>query len=539
MRIFTDMQIGKRLALGFGLILTFSVIITAIGIWRLQTVSEATQAMMQHPLLKERLIEDWYANLNAAIRRTIAISKSNDPSLSKYFSAEIAATTEYSASMQQKIEAELTSDQERHLMLEIGKQKRNYLAGRDQVSETKAIGRQEEDDRVFDQVFIPAANAYQNSIQQLLILQRQEIDKTAARIAVIAFDSRSLLLILESLILALGIVFSWLLTVGITRPIGVAVVISRRVADGDLTTSRATVHAKDETGQLLQSLDDMCLNLRNIVSNVHMGTDTIAIASREIAEGNLDLSSRTEQQASALEETASAMEQLISTVKQNAENAHHASQLAMSASEVAIQGGNVVEQVIDKMNSINASSRKIVDIISVIDGIAFQTNILALNAAVEAARVGKQGKGFAVVASEVRSLAQRSAAAAKEIKILIGDSVEKIDGGCKLVEQAGTTMEQVVDSVKRVTHIVAEISLASEEQSTGIGQVNDAISQMDQVTQQNAALVEQAAAAAASMQSQAFELAQLVSMFTLTVKTATPNVPQQTKNITPLRSLPQ
>ena len=255
---------------------------------------------------------------------------------------------------------------------------------------------------------------------------------------------------LEALAMALGIVFAWLLTIGITRPINTALGISQRVADGDLT-AEVTIETEDEAGQLLQSLDNMSLSLRNIVSNVRSGTDTIATASAEIAAGNLDLSSRTEEQASALEETASAMEELISTVKQNAENAHQASQLAVSASEVAIQGGNVVGKVVDTMGSINESSRKIVDIISVIDGIAFQTNILALNAAVEAARAGEQGRGFAVVASEVRSLAQRSAAAAKEIKVLIGDSVEKVGNGSKLVEEAGATMKEVVVSVKRVT----------------------------------------------------------------------------------------
>ncbi|KAF1040309.1 MAG: Methyl-accepting chemotaxis protein II [Herbaspirillum frisingense] len=256
-------------------------------------------------------------------------------------------------------------------------------------------------------------------------------------------------------------------------------------------------------------------SLRKIVSQVRGGTDSIANASQEIASGNLDLSSRTEQQAGSLEETASAMEELTSTVKQNADNARQADQLAASASAVAIQGGSVVGQVVETMSSINASSRRIVDIISVIDGIAFQTNILALNAAVEAARAGEQGRGFAVVATEVRSLAQRSAAAAKEIKALIDDSVHKVGAGSRLVEQAGQTMSEVVESVRRVTDVVAEISAASQEQSAGIEEVNRAIAQMDQSTQQNAALVEQAAAAARAMQEQAAGLASLVSVFHL------------------------
>ncbi len=286
------------------------------------------------------------------------------------------------------------------------------------------------------------------------------------------------------------------------------------VAAGDLT-SRIDVTAQDEPGMLLQALKDMNTSLVDIVSKVRSGSDTIATASAEIASGNMDLSSRTEHQASSLEETASSMEELTSTVKQNAENAKQANGLARSASEVAIEGGQVVSRVIDTMGSINESSRKIVDIIGVIDGIAFQTNILALNAAVEAARAGEQGRGFAVVAAEVRNLAQRSAGAAKEIKELIGDSVEKVEAGSKLVNQAGSTMDEVVTSVKRVSDIINEIASASQEQTTGIEQVNIAVTEMDNVTQQNAALVEEAAAAAGSLQEQAATLTQIVSLFKL------------------------
>jgi methyl-accepting chemotaxis protein len=280
------------------------------------------------------------------------------------------------------------------------------------------------------------------------------------------------------------------------------------------------VTSKDETGELLAALKDMNEALVRIVCDVRAGTDTIATASSQIAAGNFDLSGRTEQQASALEETAASMEELTGTVKNSADNARQANEFALAASEVALKGGAVVSQVVATMGSINASSRKIVDIIGVIDGIAVQTNLLALNAAVEAARAGESGRGFAVVATEVRSLAQRSSAAAKEIKTLISDSVERIDIGSKLVEHAGVTMEEIVDSVKRVTDIMGEITAASFEQTSGIEQINQAIIQMDQVTQQNAALVEQAAAASASLQEEAVNLGQTVSLFKLAAGSA-------------------
>jgi len=304
------------------------------------------------------------------------------------------------------------------------------------------------------------------------------------------------------------------ITATITAPINEAVRVAQTVASGDLTT-RIDVTTTEETGQLLQALKDMNTSLIDIVGQVRGGTDTIATASAQIASGNLDLSSRTEEQASSLEETASSMEELTSTVRQNADNARQANTLAANASSVAVRGGGVVTRVVETMEAINASSARVVDIISVIDGIAFQTNILALNAAVEAARAGEQGRGFAVVAGEVRTLAHRSAAAAKEIKALIGDSVDKVGEGSKLVSEAGQTMSDIVDSVQRVTDIMGEITMATQEQSSGIDQINMAVSQMDTVTQQNAALVEEAAAAAASLEDQAARLAQVVSVFRL------------------------
>jgi methyl-accepting chemotaxis protein len=318
--------------------------------------------------------------------------------------------------------------------------------------------------------------------------------------------------VIGAVALVVGGALALMLTRSITHPLRDAVSVARRVAAGELAADVGT-RGKDEVSELLQALRDMNDSLQRIVGEVRMGTDSMTVASREIAMGNADLSSRTEMQAGALQETAGSMGQLTTTVKQNAEHAKEANRLVTSASDVAVKGGEVVGQVVGTMGSIKDSSRKIVDIIGVIDGIAFQTNILALNAAVEAARAGEQGRGFAVVASEVRNLAQRSAAAAKEIKQLIGDSVEKVDAGGKLVDQAGKTMDEIVASVMHVADIMREITAASEEQSADIEEVNRAIAQMDEMTQQNAALVEQAAAAAQSMQDQAASLTRAVSVF--------------------------
>jgi methyl-accepting chemotaxis protein len=517
MRIMGRMKIGKRLTLGFAAIMLLSIVITAIGIWRLQAVSDVTRAMVEQSARKERLISSWYGSLRAGIVRTIAISRSADPTLKTYFIDEAKASTNNSTRLQKEIGELLNSDDEKALFQNIGERRKVYLASHYRILDLKSAGNIEEGNRLLDQEFVPLAKSYQDSMLKLLELEQRDIDKTTQQIDEIAAGSRRLLLILEGLSLLLGCFCAWYLTVGITRPINAALGISRCVAAGDLTTqvSGGDEKSGDEVGQLLSSLNDMNGSLRNIVSNVRQGTNTIAVASAEISVGNHDLSARTEQQASALEETASAMEELIATVRQNADNADTASQLAAAASGIAVEGGEVVGRVVATMSAINGSSRKIVDIISVIDGIAFQTNILALNAAVEAARAGEQGRGFAVVASEVRSLAQRSATAAKEIKLLIDDSVKTVGEGGVLVEQAGATMERVVGSVRKVAEIVGEISLASREQSTGIEQVNHAISQMDEMTQQNAALVEQAAAAASSMQTQAASLAQLVSVFSL------------------------
>jgi methyl-accepting chemotaxis protein-1 (serine sensor receptor) len=357
-------------------------------------------------------------------------------------------------------------------------------------------------------LYLPAQKNMQAVIQLQLDVAKQEYDAALARYE----RSRTLSIALIVSGVLGGAALAFFLIRGITGSIGEALRLARSVAEGDLTQD-IRIDSNDEIGQLLEALRRMNSSLSGIVTQVRAGTDTIGTASGQIAAGNQDLSARTEQQASSLEETAASMEELTSAVKNNAENARQANTLAQTASGVAGRGGEVIRQVVGTMGEINESSRKIAEIIGVIDGIAFQTNILALNAAVEAARAGEQGRGFAVVASEVRNLAQRSATAAKEIKVLIEDSVRRVDTGGQLVEQAGATMREIVNSVQRVTDIMGEITSASAEQTAGIEQINVAVVQMDQVTQQNAALVEEAAAAAEAMQDQAQRLAEAVSVF--------------------------
>ena len=513
MGLIANMKIGRRLGLGFALILAMTVAIAAVGAWRLTEVANATKAMMAVPLTKERLITDWYSLNYASIRRTAAIVKSNDPSLGPYFKEDAAASVKRAAELLKQIEPLIAASGPEHdLFAQILEQRKTYSASRDGAVKAKADGNADEAARILDQSFTPAAQKYQGLLQDLVAMQRTSMDATATAIDADATFSTRLIVIFSSCALLLGALVSWLLTRGIVLPIRAAVAVAETVAAGDLTHT-IEAHTQDETGALLRALRHMNDSLVGIVSQVRGGTDTIATASREISAGNLDLSARTEQQAGALEETAASMEELTTTVRQNADNARQANQLAIAASAIATQGGAVVGEVVTTMGAINASASRIADIIGVIDGIAFQTNILALNAAVEAARAGEQGRGFAVVASEVRNLAQRSAAAAKEIKDLIAASTANVDAGTKLVDQAGATMEQVVGSIRRVTDIMAEITSATQEQTGGIEQVNQAIGQMDQVTQQNAALVEEAAAAAASMQEQAATLAEVVGVF--------------------------
>ncbi|OIJ41306.1 methyl-accepting chemotaxis protein [Massilia timonae] len=521
---FIKLNIGTRLAAGFALTLLMTVIIATVGVWRLNQVAHETEAILAEPLAKERMIAEWYTQIFAAVRRTAAIVKSSDPSLTEFFKEDSAATGKLSADLVKQIEPLISGDDETALFKSVMEHRAAYSKARDGAVKAKAEGNVELAEQILTQQFNPTAKAYQERVKELVDLQHKRIAASAGLIASTAARGNVVIGSLAAGALLLGGVFAWLLTRSITRPLRQAVHAAEQVAAGDLTVEIDT-RATDETGALLRALGHMNTSLSKIVDEVRSGTQTISGASSEIAAGSFDLSSRTEQQAAALEETAASMEELTGTVRQNADNARQANQLAIAASSVATQAGQAVDQVVATMGSINDSSRKIVDIIAVIDGIAFQTNILALNAAVEAARAGEQGRGFAVVASEVRTLAQRSAAAAKEIKQLIGDSVEKVDTGTRLVDHTGATMREVVDSIQRVTDIMGEISSASQEQITGIDQVNQAMGQMDNATQQNAALVEEATAATAALQDQAQRLAQVVDVFKLDARYVTPAAP--------------
>ena len=520
-----NLNIGSRLALGFAVVLALLVAVSAIAVWRLQSASAMTGNLINEQVRNERLIDEWQRVIEVNAARTSTAWLATDAAEQQAVEAQMKRSSARATEVQSMLVDVLQEPGAKALLEQVLASRVTYTAARADVFKRKGAGDIDSARRIYAEDMAGKRTAYLAALNRLSQAQRSVLDANAARIAEGYLEGRKLLLGLAALAILIGIGFAWAITRSITGPIRAAVKVARTVSAGDLT-SVICLRSTDETGALMAALKTMNDNLVGIVAEVRTGTDTISAASSEIASGNLDLSARTEQQASALEQTASSMQALTSTVKLNAENARQANQLAIAASLVASKGGAVVAEVVATMGSINDSSRKIVDIISVIDGIAFQTNILALNAAVEAARAGEPGRGFAVVAAEVRNLAQRSAAAAKEIKTLIGDSVEKVDTGSRLVDQAGKTMDDVVASIARVTDIMNAITTASDEQRDGIAQVNQAISQMDAVTQQNAALVEQAAAAAASMQEQSSRLSHVVGVFKLTGLAPAPPSPR-------------
>jgi len=508
-----DLKIGVRLGGAFAAVLALMVLMLGVAFWQLERIADAKQTMAQTSY-RAKLAKEWSQGTVTNSVSTVAKYKSIDPADEKYHDAQMKVISDKAGKLQKELESLVQSEQGKALLAEIATERTKYSVMRNEGFKMKsALGADNAEVKAFFETkVIPEMRIYVATIEKLAAFQEQLFTDADTSIDAIVVSATRILIGLGITALAIGAACGWLLTRSITRPLANALGLARQVASGDLTAD-IRAESRDEVGDLVLALKTMNDNLLKTVTEVRAGTETIVTASQQIASGNLDLSSRTEQQASSLEETASSMEELTSTVRQNADNARQANVLAKNASQIAAHGGEVVSQVVSTMASINASSKKIGDIIAVIDGIAFQTNILALNAAVEAARAGEQGRGFAVVASEVRNLAQRSAAAAKEIRGLISDSVTKVEAGGRLVDEAGTTMQEIVQGIGRVTEIMADITLASAEQSTGIEQVNEAITQMDGVTQQNAALVEEAAAAAASLQEQATTLAQLVSVF--------------------------
>ena len=507
-----NLKVGSRLALAFGLVLFIAVLVAGIGVWRLQELAGTTRFLVTKEAEKLQMARQLQetAALNWVRTRAMVHDSDSDKTSTALWLGEIAETAKATAAAHKGLLELIYLPESKVALDKIEDLRKAYSVPRGALLQRKQQG--EDISAEFDRTVVPLFNAYVASISDFQRTQQHLYDKAVVDVQTSVANGRLILISGTVLALLLGIAAAMALSRSITTPLGLAVRTARAIADGDLTQPIDS-SGRDEAAELLQALQIMQTNLATMVGNVRQGTDSIATASSQIASGNNDLSARTEQQASALQQTAASMEELTSTVRQNADNARQANQLAVSASSVAVRGGAMVSQVVDTMGAINTSSQKIADIISVIDSIAFQTNILALNAAVEAARAGEQGRGFAVVASEVRSLAGRSAAAAKEIKELIDDSASKVGAGTTLVNEAGKTMQDVVGSIQRVTDIMGEITAASQEQTSGIEQINQAVVQMDQVTQQNAALVEEAAAASQSLQEQAGTLARTVSVF--------------------------
>jgi len=509
-----NLKIGTRLAIGFGTICAALVLMVGQGTIALGHVNQGTDEIVNKRMPRMDMATRMLTEANEigiALRNMMLNDVPEDRARQL---EKVMASRKEIGRLLDGMDKSLVSVRGRDLLHQQQELNVKYAKLGDQLIQLVQAG-----DATGARTFLardlrPVFEAYKASIIQQIDMQKELSLDNAKDVAQLYERTRNLMLALGLVILGAACALAWWITRSITRPVRKALDVANAVAAGDLTT-RIEVDGQCEVSQLLQALKSMNDNLVRTVSTVRTGTEAIALASGEVAAGNQDLSARTEQQAGSLEETASSMEELTSTVKQNADNARQANTLADTASGVAARGGKVIDEVVGTMQQIHEASGKIVDIISVIDGIAFQTNILALNAAVEAARAGEQGRGFAVVAGEVRNLAQRSAAAAREIKALIGDSSDKVEAGSRLVQDAGATMGEIVDSVRRVADILNEITSASQEQSAGIEQINEAVTQMDTVTQQNAALVEQAAAASQAMQDQAAKLAEAVAVFKL------------------------
>jgi len=518
------LNIGPRLGLAFAFVLALMVVIVVIALSRMSSLNDGTHEL-ESAFAKVTAAQTIKGDLNLIARSTRNMLLMAEEADIKAEGERVAKARSAITSQMTFLEKEIASEKGKAALKELKDARAAY------VVELEALLKLVADKNIIDALELllgkmrVAQTGYFAKLDALIVLQDEIFDVAGAHAQAIYTNSELLLSALALVALVFAGAMALLVTRSIVGPLRQALDAAQKVSAGDLTTQLQST-GTDEAGRLIDALRDMNSSLVKVVGSVRQGSESVATASAEIAQGNNDLSARTEQQASALEETAASMEELASTVKQNADSARQANQLAMNASTVAVQGGEVVSQVVDTMKGINESSRKISDIISVIDGIAFQTNILALNAAVEAARAGEQGRGFAVVASEVRSLAGRSAEAAKEIKTLISASVERVEHGTNLVDKAGETMTEVVTSIRRVTDIMGEISSASAEQSAGVSQVGEAVSQMDQVTQQNAALVEEMAAAASSLKTQASDLVQTVAVFKLSASDASGGLPK-------------